>query len=210
MKDRKWIDISQPFTPDIASWPGDIPFTFKLSFTKKQTGSVNIGQIHTGVHTGTHIDAPFHFDEQGKQVHELDIQLYAGKARVIDAAGHDKIGKEELEGYNLQGAERLLIRTAKGRDWRTFPDSYTVFRDNIGPYLKEQGIFLLGTDAPSVDAVDSKTMTAHHSLHQNGVHILENIVLDHVEPGDYELMALPLAIEGADASPVRAVLRRLE
>jgi arylformamidase len=209
MKEDAWIDITQPLTNDIAVWPGDLPFTFKISFTKEQTGSVNIGQIHTGVHTGTHIDAPYHFDEHGQKVHELDVNLYVGKARVIDVTGHAAIGKEELEQYDLEGVKRLLLKTSEGRDIKHFPESFTILRENIGPFLKEKGIRLLGTDGPSVDAVDSKSLTAHHSLNENGVYILENIVLTSIEPGDYELIALPLAIADADASPVRAVLRAL-
>lgn len=210
MQDRKWIDISQPLHNDIAVWPGDIPFNFQISYTKEQTGSVNIGQVHTGVHTGTHIDAPFHFDEEGKKVHELDVNIYVGRARVIDVTGCEEVGEEELREHDLEGVERLLLKTSKGRDLSQFPERYTVFRENIGPYLKEKGIFLIGTDAPSVDAVDSKSMTGHHSVNGNGIYILENIVLNDVEPGDYELIALPLALEGADASPVRAVLRPVE
>ncbi|RWR11864.1 arylformamidase [Siminovitchia fortis] len=207
MEDRKWIDISQPLTNDIGVWPGDTPFAFRLSFTKEQTGSVNIGQFTTSVHTGTHVDAPYHFDEHGKKVHELDLNLYVGRARVVDVTGCEMVGKEELERFELEGVERLLLKTTDGRDLNRFPEKYTVFRENIGPFLKEKGIRLIGTESPSVDAVDSKTMDAHHSLNDNGVYILENIVLTDVEPGDYELIALPLSIEGADGSPVRAVLR---
>lgn len=209
VKEGKWIDITQPLTNDIAVWPGDLPFTFKISVTKEQTGSVNIGQIHTGVHTGTHIDAPYHFDEHGKKVHELDINLYVGKARIIDVTGHAIIGKEELDQYDLEGVERLLLKTSAARDVKHFPERFTVLRENIGTFLKEKGIRLLGTDSPSVDPVDSKSLTAHHSLNQNGIYILENIVLTTIKPGDYELIALPLSIVGADASPVRAVLRAL-
>ncbi|MBD8006569.1 arylformamidase [Bacillus norwichensis] len=207
MKNKPWIDISQPLTNDMAVWPGDTPFTFKLSFTKEQTGSVNIGQFTTSAHTGTHIDAPYHFDENGEKVHELDVNIYIGGARVVDVTGCEMIGREELEPFNLDGVKRLLLKTSDGRDLGHFPEKFTIFRENIGPFLKEKGVRLLGTDAPSVDAVDSKTMDAHHSLNDNGVYILENIVLTGVEPGDYELIALPLAIEGADGSPVRAVLR---
>lgn len=209
MKGKKWIDITQPLTNDIGVWPGDTPFNFKLSFTKEQTGSVNIGQITTSVHTGTHIDAPYHFDNEGEKVHELDLEVYMGPARVVDVTGYEKIGREELEPFDLNGVERLLLRTVDGRDPTEFPEVFAVLRENIGPFLKEKGIRLLGTDAPSVDAIDSKTMDAHHSLNRNGVYILENIVLTSVEPGDYELIALPLAIEGADGSTVRAVLRPL-
>ncbi len=207
MKNKPWIDISQPLTNDMAVWPGDTPFNFKLSFTKEQTGSVNIGQFTTSAHTGTHIDAPYHFDENGEKVHELDVNIYVGQARVVDVTGCEMVGKEELEQFSLEGVERLLLKTSDGRDLGRFPEKFTVFRENIGPFLKEKGVRLLGTDGPSVDAIDSKTMDAHHSLNDNGVYILENIVLTDVEPGDYELIALPLAIEGADGSPVRAVLR---
>lgn len=207
MKNKPWIDISQPLTNDMAVWPGDTPFNFKLSFAKEQTGSVNIGQFTTSAHTGTHIDAPYHFDENGEKVHELDVNIYIGGARVVDVTGCEMIGREELEPFNLDGVKRLLLKTSDGRDLGHFPEKFTIFRENIGPFLKEKGVRLLGTDAPSVDAVDSKTMDAHHSLNDNGVYILENIVLTGVEPGEYELIALPLAIEGADGSPVRAVLR---
>jgi len=209
MEKKKWIDISQPLANGMAVWPGDTPFSFRLAFTKEQTGSVNIGKLTTSLHTGTHIDAPFHFEDEGKKVHELDLDHYIGPARVIDATGYGRVGAAELAEFDLEGITRLLLKTAAGRDLKVFPENYTVLREDIGPFLKEKGIRLLGIDTPSVDPVDSKTMSAHHSLHENGVLILENIVLDKVEPGDYELMSLPLLIEGADASPVRAVLRPL-
>jgi arylformamidase len=209
MEKKKWIDISQPLANGMAVWPGDTPFSFKLAFTKEQTGSVNIGKLTTSLHTGTHIDAPFHFDDEGKKVHELYLGHYIGPARVIDATGYDRVGAAELAEFDLEGVTRLLLKTAAGRDLKVFPENYTVLREDIGPFLKEKGIRLLGIDTPSVDPVDSKTMSAHHSLHENGVLILENIVLDEAEPGDYELISLPLLIEGADASPVRAVLRPL-
>ncbi|GIN95461.1 hypothetical protein J6TS1_13310 [Siminovitchia terrae] len=135
MKNKPWIDISQPLTNDIAVWPGDTPFTFKLSFTKEQTGSVNIGQFTTSAHTGTHIDAPYHFDENGEKVHELDVNIYVGQARVVDVTGCEMVGKEELEQFSLEGVERLLLKTSDGRDLGRFPEKFTVFRENIGPFL---------------------------------------------------------------------------
>ncbi|MBS4224256.1 arylformamidase [Lederbergia citrea] len=209
MSERKWIDISQPLSNEIAVWPGDTPFSFELSFTKEQTGSVNIGSMTTSVHTGTHIDAPFHFDDEGKKVHELDLDLYIGHARVVDVTGYKIIGREELESLQLDGVERLLLRMTNRRNPNEFPKQFTHLRADIGPFLQEKGVRLLGVDSPSVDPVDSKVMSAHHSLNDNGVFILENIVLEGVEPGDYELIALPLAIHGADGSPVRAVIKPL-
>lgn len=208
MKEKQWIDISMTLSNDIGTWPGDTAFTFQLSFTKEQTKSVNIGEISTSVHTGTHIDAPFHYDNTGKKVHELDVSLFIGPATIVDVRDHTMIGRKELEGFNLDGVNRLLLRSLDRKD-QQFPESFPVLREDIGPFLREKGIHLIGTDCPSVDPIDSKILSAHHSLHQNGVHILENLVLKDVTPGKYELIALPLSIDGADASPVRAVIRKL-
>ena len=205
----KWIDISQPLQNDIAEWPGDTPFTYEVAFPKADTGSVNIGKITTSTHMGTHIDAPFHFDDNGLKVLDLPIDLYIGRARVIDVSGNESIGRAELEGIDFGGAERILLRTLSRPDSTIFPKSFTNLRADIGPLLKERGVRLIGVDTPSVDPEDSKTLDAHHSLNNNGVMILENIVLDTVEPGDYELIALPLPLAESDGSPVRAVLRSI-
>ncbi|MDW0111393.1 arylformamidase [Sporosarcina aquimarina] len=209
-KFTEWIDITQPLSNSIAEWPGDKPFNYELTFTKEQTGSVNIGQVSMSVHTGTHIDAPFHYDNNGQRVHELDLSLYIGPALVIDVTGHAEIGRAELEGFDFKDLERLLLKTGGHPDPNTFPEDYPVLKADIGPFLKERGIRLIGVDVPSVDSVDSKMMDAHHALYDNGVNILENTVLTHVTPGVYELIALPLALQDSDGSPVRAVLRSLE
>ncbi|WP_339252927.1 arylformamidase [Sporosarcina sp. FSL W8-0480] len=206
----KWIDISQPLHNGIAEWPGDTPFQYEVKFLKAFTGSVNIGQMTTSMHTGTHIDAPFHYDDEGLKVDELPIDVYIGKARVIDVTGLESVGRSDLEALDFGGAERILLKTGSRPDADVFPESYTVLRADIGPLLKERGVRLIGIDTPSVDPEPSKTLDAHHSLHDNGVLILENIVLAEVEPGDYELIALPLPIKGGDGSPVRAVVRRWE
>src|SRR5699024_5559686 len=154
--------------------------------------------------------APFHFDNEGKTIEELDVNVYIGRARVVDVTGHEKIGAWELEKFQLDGVTRLLLRTVNKNIPTVFPMNFTVLAESIGPYLKEKGIFLIGIDAPSIDPVNSKELSAHHSLHKNNVHILENLMLGEVEPGDYELFALPLAIVGADGSPVRAVIRPMK
>ena len=206
--ENKWMDISQPLTNGMAHWPGDTPFEYSC-VTKEQTGSVNIGRIMTSLHMGTHIDAPFHVADDGQKVHELPLDVYIGSARLIDVTGHESIGKRELEQEDLVGVTRLLLRTAQHPNADVFPENFTYLREDIGPFLLEKGIRLIGVDVPSVDPVDSKSMSGHHSLINNGVYILENLVLTDVEPGDYELIALPLPIQGGDGSPVRAVIRGL-
>ena len=205
---REWIDISQPLQNNIAEWPGDTPFSYEVRFAKMDTGSVNIGKMITSTHVGTHIDAPFHFDDNGKRVLDLPIDLYIGRARVVDVTGAESVGRTELEGIDFGGVERILLKTGSRPDANVFPKKFTVLRADIGPLLKERGVRLIGVDTPSVDPEDSKVLEAHHALNDNGVMILENIVLRAVEPGDYELIALPLPLRDGDGSPVRAVIRR--
>ncbi|ENQ3105169.1 Kynurenine formamidase [Bacillus sp. 491mf] len=209
MTENKWIDISQPLNNDIATWPGDTPFSYEVSWTKEQSGSVNVGKISMSIHTGTHIDAPFHFDNDGKKVSDLDINVYVGPARIIDVTGHESIGAKELEKYDLKGVSRLLLRTLSKINSHVFPEVIPYLRADIVPYLHEKGVRLIGVDVPSVDPLDDKELAAHHELFKHGIHILENVVLENVQDGDYELIALPLSLTDADGSPVRAVLKPL-
>lgn len=209
MTSNKWIDISQPLTNDIAHWPGDTPFSYETTFTKEQTGSVNIGKITTSLHTGTHIDAPFHFKNDGGKVLDLDINIYVGSAKLIDVSGYKKIDAKVLSNFELTGVSRLLLKTIKNSNSELFPNEIPYLSEDIAPFLNEKGIRLLGVDVPSVDPLDSKDMRTHHALYEHHIHILENIVVDHVEEGNYELIALPLPIQDGDGSPVRAVIRQI-
>ncbi|QGM28927.1 arylformamidase [Bacillus sp. N3536] len=206
---KRWIDITQPLTNQIATWPGDTPFYFEVAHTKEQTGSVNIGQITASVHTGTHADAPFHFNSSAATIEQLDVNHYIGPAKVIDVTGIPWVGQEELMNFDLDGVRRLILKTKEKVQVEKFPEDFTLLKEDIGEFLQNKGIFLLGLDIPSVDAADSKDLPIHHTLYRNGVHILENLYLQDVSAGDYELIALPLKIVGADGSPVRAVLRKM-
>ncbi|WP_436374879.1 arylformamidase [Cytobacillus sp. BC1816] len=207
MMKKGWIDISQPLTNSIAHWPGDTPFSYETAFTKEQTGSVNIGRITTSLHTGTHVDAPFHFNDEGEKILDLDIELYIGPARVIDVSAYETVDSEVLNRFDLEGVARVLLRTALPNNSEVFPNRIPELTVDMADYLGSKGVRLLGVDVPSVDAIDSKEMETHHALYRNGIHILENIMLDEVEEGNYELIALPLPIKEGDGSPVRAVIR---
>lgn len=154
----KWFDISQPLMNGIAVWPGDTPFSYEVSCTKEQSGSVNIGKLTLSTHTGTHIDAPFHFDERGRKVVDLDIDIYIGHARVIDVSSFESIGAKELAAYDLEGVSRLLLRTASTSNPLAFPERITHLRAEIAVFLHEKGLRLLGADVPSVDPLDSKDL----------------------------------------------------
>lgn len=205
----KIIDISRRLENGMPVWPGDTPFHYEVSWSKADSGSVNVGSLSMSTHTGTHVDAPFHFDDDGKRMIELDLELYIGPVRVLDMTGKVSIGAKDLENVDLKGIQRLLFRTLSWQNAAKFPERIPHLEADLGPFLAERGIRLIGVDVPSVDPIDSKDLHAHHSLNENGIHILESVLLDEVEPGDYELIALPLPLVEGDGSPVRAVLRSL-
>ncbi|KKI94117.1 kynurenine formamidase [Bacillus sp. SA1-12] len=206
---NKWIDISQALDEKVPVWPGDTPFSNKLITNKEESGSVNVGQLNMSTHTGTHVDAPFHFDNDGKKVIDLDVNIFIGKAKVIHLPNKSYIGVKELSGLDLKGVVRLLIRTDAWKDRQKFPQSIPYFQPELSDYLSEVGIRLLGVDLPSVDPLESKELLIHHQLSAHGIHILEGLVLTNVLPGDYEMAALPLPLVEGDGSPVRAVLKKM-
>lgn len=210
MENNKWIDISMPLTNEIASWPGDELFKFSLNVTKEQSDSVNIGFIQTSVHTGTHVDSPFHFIDNGETIDMIPLEVFIGTVLIIDVTGHNLIDASLLNNHDLNGVKRIIFKTDNNRNEKEFPENYTVFDKNVGPYLKNKGVRLIGTDAPSVDHVTSKTLLAHHSFAQNDIYIIENLLLNSIRPGLYEMIALPLNLVGADASPLRVAIKKVQ
>lgn len=206
---REWIDITQPLNEHIAHWPEDEPFHYETPVTKEMSGSVNIGKITTSTHTGTHIDAPFHFMNDGKRILDLDINRFIGPCIVLDIGEVDTIDREALESAGITKTERLLIKTVLPNNPQHFPEEVPGITQDGAACMKEYGVQLIGVDVPSVDPITSKTLDGHHALYENDIYILENVMLDHVETGYYEMVALPLALEESDGSPTRAVIRKM-
>lgn len=209
MSGRRIIDISTPMGVDLAGWPGDTPYRFTLAWRKRDGASVNVGRVETSIHAGTHIDAPFHFDDAGATVDRLDLAAFLGPAAVVDVRGICPIGAEHLAGLDLAATPRVLFRTDAWADRTRFPASIPTLAPAAATELSRRGAILVGFDLPSVDAIDSKDLPIHHALALGGVAILEGLDLRGVEPGPYELIALPLRLLGADGAPARAVLREL-
>lgn len=191
------------------TWPGDTPFSYSLNWTKEETGSVNVGSIKMSVHTATHIDAPYHFDENGAKVDQLDLSVFMGRAIVVDVSRLKELNSVSLEEL-LKGQEkkRVLFKTNAWEDEKVFPEGIPSLKLDAIALLKELSVPLIGVDLPSVDQLESKDLEIHHLLHDANIAILEGIDLRNVDEGEYQLVALPLKIEDADGSPVRAVLVR--
>ena len=206
-KTGRIIDISTPFTNTLAGWPGDTPYRFDLAWTRVGGSSVNVGRIESSLHTGTHADAPFHFDDAGATVDQLPLEPFLGPAMVVDCRGFATIPVGLLEGLELFSTPRVLFRTDAWRDRTRFPESIPTLDPAVPALLGERGVILAGFDLPSVDELESKTLPVHHGLAASGIMVLEGLDLLGVVPGIYELIALPLRLVGADGAPVRAVLR---
>jgi arylformamidase len=199
------IDITRRIYPGVPVWPGDTPYSYQLVWQISSGDSVNVGKISCTTHLGTHLDAPWHFLDDGGKLDTVPLSALIGPCLVVDARGQSLLTPEFLQTVRL--AERTLFFTGQPNHWQTFPHTFMPVLPEAAAYMATQGVILYGTDCPSVDALNSKDLPGHKAFAWAGVHILEGLALDGVPAGVYELIALPLRLEGADASPVRAVLR---
>jgi arylformamidase len=202
----KIFDISQPLGTKTAVWPGDQPFHLAWTMSQAAGDTVNVAAITMSVHAGTHTDGGFHVAANGTRAADLPLSAYIGKALVVDARGRDRLDESVISDVDLSNVRRILFRTRNAIDAGEFPSAFLSPTDGLAQRLVTAGVQLVGSDAPSMDHVDSKTLDSHHILTDGGVAILENLVLSDVEPGVYTLIALPLKLVEADSSPVRAVL----
>lgn len=199
------IDISRPIHPGVPVWPGDTPFSYELVARIADGDSVNVGKFTTTTHLGTHLDAPWHYVDDGGKLESVPLEVLIGPCRVVDARGQGPLTVEFLK--TIQLAERTLFYSGQPNCWETFPLEFMHVLPEAAQYMAAQGVRLYGTDAPSVDPLTSKDLPAHKAFAQAGVYIVEGLALEGVAPGEYELICLPLRLEGTDAAPVRAVLR---
>ena len=210
-------DISRTLWNDLAEWPGDEPFHFRLTKKIADGQSVNLGAITMGVHNGTHADAQFHFDAAGESIEKAPLEVYLGRAMVVDLAESfsqrrekQLITIEDLQAHaeEIGKTSRLLIKTGRWSDSAVFPKQIPVIAAQVPSWLQKNGVKLLGLDVPSMDEIDSKSLQNHHALAAAGIAIIESLDLSRVSPGIYNLAALPLKIAGGDGAPMRAVLWR--
>src|ERR1041385_8308348 len=192
----KIIDITHPLSDRLAPWPGDTPFEFRLVARLRDRASCNVGKLSCSIHTGTHLDAPFHYDDGGATIDVLSPEIFIGPARVFLAQQCDVITREVFTGLDGRATPRVLVRTNACDDKAVFPSRIPTLALDVPAWLGEQGVRLLGVDLPSVDQVDSKSLPLHHALGAANIAILEHLDLRSVAPGVYELIALPLRLAG--------------
>ncbi|HEV8691512.1 MAG TPA: arylformamidase [Ideonella sp.] len=210
MSKRLW-DISPPVHAGAPVFPGDTPYRQEWVATITPGCPVNVSAITLSPHVGAHADAPLHYDAAGAPIGEVSLEPYLGRCRVIHAIGRGPLIQPEHLAHAM-GADlppRVLVRTYARAPQDAFDNELPAFDAATVEALAERGVQLVGIDTASVDPAASKELPTHQVLRRRGLRVLENLVLDDVPEGDYELIALPLKLITADASPVRAILREL-
>ena len=208
---RALIDISQALRPGLPVWPGDTHFEIERVSEITSTCPVTVSRLTLSTHSGAHADAPCHYAANGADTASVSLVPYLGLAQLFDVSGCGprRIRFEDLGGDLAPGVRRVLLKTYVQFPHHQWVSDFATPDPSLIVELAQRGVVLIGVDAPSLDPESSKDLPAHHAVKAHGMAILEGLVLDAAPPGLYELIALPLKIVGADAAPVRAVLRPL-
>ena len=207
---KKLWDLSPPVHAASPVFPGDTAYSQQWVARIDPGCPVNVSAITLSPHVGAHADAPLHYDPEGAAIGAIDLQAFIGPCRVIHAIGCGPLVMPEHIVHALDNLpERVLVRVYERMPQDRFDTALPAFAADTIALLADRGVVLVGIDSASVDPAESKTLDSHQVLRRRGLRVLENLVLDEVPEGDYELIALPLKLTTADASPVRAILRSL-
>lgn len=211
MSARRLWDVSPPVREGVPVFPGDTPYRQQWVATIQPGCPVNVSTLSLSPHTGAHADAPLHYDAAGTPVGALDLAPYLGPCRVIHAVGvKPLIAWRHIEhAIDATLPARVLVRTYERMPVDRWDDELAAYAPETIERLADLGVLLVGIDTASIDPAPSKTLDSHQVVRRRNLRVLENLVLDDVPEGDYELIALPLKLVDCDASPVRAILRDL-
>jgi arylformamidase len=205
-------DITLTVSPQLPVWPGD-PAVVIERIEKIEDGSnANVSRIDMGVHTGTHVDAPYHFlNDSPIKVADLPLKVLTGRAYVLQLSDQvDTITSEVLDGANIPPrTRRLLFKTRNSRYWvdkeKEFQPGFVGIDESGSQFLVDRGVKLVGVDYLSV-APYKKSRPTHEILLKAGVVVVEGLDLSQVSQGRYTLYCLPLKLAGSDGAPARAIL----
>jgi arylformamidase len=203
----KYWEISPRVREGIAVFPGDTPYVREELLHFSRGHHLSLSKIHCTVHLGAHADAPIHYHRDGVGIAERDLAAYFGACEVmrVRAPRGERIGLSALQGRTPR-APRVLLQTDSFADPYRWTSDFNGVEPELVEYLASCGVRLIGVDTPSLDLADDKELRAHQVCFSRDLSILEGLVLGAVPEGIYSLVALPLALEGADAAPVRAIL----
>ena len=213
MMTADWIDVSVPLRTGMVHWPDNPPVSIERMLDIERGDVANVSKLSMGVHTGTHMDAPIHFFRTGKGIDTMPLTATIGCARVIEIRDPESIKPEELRPHRLERGERVLFKTRNSvKCWQTddFVGDFVYISQEAARYLAAQHVQTVGVDYLSVGGFFRDGVETHHVLLEAGIWLIEGLNLANVMPGIYELICLPLKIEGSDGAPSRAILRFVE
>lgn len=204
---QELYDISPEISSLTAVFPGDTPFSRKIALDFKKGDHLLLSAIETTLHIGAHTDAPNHYDTEGKGIAARDLQIYLGPCQVISVSvpRGSRLFPKDLPSMEIS-APRVLFKTDSYPDPNCWNGDFNSLSPELVRFLGERGVKLVGIDTPSVDPAEDEELLSHGEIYRQNMGILEGVILSNVPEGLYTLIALPLRLRDADASPVRAVL----
>jgi arylformamidase len=214
MAESKWIDISYPLSEEIIYWPQDpVPPDIKTNSLTSGGVTVTMSQMTINTHHGTHVDAPRHFYPDGASIDEMPLTAIMGPARVIEIKDTHVINPEELEGHNILAGERVLFKTINSSYYQQgrFVEHFVHITRESAQFIADRNVSVVGIDYLGVGSFRDRSslIEVHQILLGNGIWIVEALDLSGVEPGNYEIICLPIKIKQGDAGQARAIIRPL-
>jgi arylformamidase len=202
-----WLDATTPIRDQMVHWPDNLGVTVGRTLSQDRGDAANVTELHLSAHTGTHVDAPLHFTTGAGDTTSLDLGQLMGPARVVAIQDPKSISLAEVQQIDIKPGDRLLFKTRiSSSEWSTepFKPDFVALDGDAARHLRDAGVVTVGVDYLSVGKAD-----AHHALLDAGICVIEGLALQHIEPGEYELLCLPLLIVGSDGAPARVLLRPL-
>lgn len=202
-----YIDISPTISPRIGVFPGDTAFRRKVLLDTTQGQNITLSAIHSTLHLGAHVDAPNHYHEEGVGISDRSLHFYLGRAQVITVKvpRGGRVVSEMIKEKEIL-APRVLFRTDSFPDPENWNSDFAALSADLVHYLADKNVRMIGIDTPSIDLEKDQVLQSHKAVYERQMAILEGIILRDAPDGIYTLVALPLKLEDADASPVRAIL----
>jgi arylformamidase len=201
-------DVTVPLTPGLPVYPGDPPFEIE-SLQRAGADAFSLSRISLATHTGTHVDAPAHVVPGGTTIDALPTEILMGKARVVEILARERIDRADLEAQDLRDDLRILLKTRMSGQMQKpeFQEDHLYLTGGAAAYIAQAGLKLVGFDYLSIDRHGATDFPAHHALLGADVVIVEGLDLSEVEPGEYDMICLPLRVAGGDGAPARVVLK---
>ncbi len=209
---EQWIDISIGLHDGMVHWPDNPPVQISFVLAIEKGHASNVSKISMGAHTGTHIDAPLHFIQDGQSIDNMPLSATIGRARVIEIQDTESIKVAELEHHRIQIGERILFKTINSTHYLQtdeFEKKYVFISKEAAEYLVKVRVQTVGVDYLSVGGYFKDGPETHRALLGAGIWIIEGLNLNPVTAGEYELICLPLKLTGGEGAPARAILKKV-